>query len=164
MRLLRILLFSAAGLVLGYNLSPLLPGAGVEQPFSFNHQVHRVMECTLCHSGARTGVKAGLPRAEICLKCHATSPLANARYQEVWKQAENGSPILWQKLSKVPRHVYFSHNRHKQIAGLDCQQCHGNMSMRASPPSSPLKKISMNNCLNCHRKNNVSQDCAACHR
>ena len=164
MRLLRILLLSVAGLVLGYNLSPLLPGAGVEQPFSFNHQVHRVMDCTLCHSGARAGIKAGFPQAEICLKCHAISPLTNSKYQEVWEQAESGNPIRWNKLAKVPGHVYFSHNRHVHLAGLDCQVCHGKISMAEKPPSSLLKKISMNNCLDCHRKNNVSQDCAACHR
>lgn len=164
MRLLRILLISAAGLILGYNLSPLLPGAGVEQPFSFNHLAHRVMDCALCHPGAKAGTKAGLPQAEICLKCHATSPLDNAKYQKVWEHTENGIPILWRKLAKVPTHVYFSHNRHVRLAGLDCQQCHGKMFMTTSPPSSPLKKISMNNCLDCHRKNNVSQDCATCHR
>ena len=164
MRLLRILLLSVAGLVLGYNLSPLLPGAGVEQPFSFNHQIHRVMDCTLCHSGAKTGIKAGLPEAELCLKCHATSPLTNARYQKVWNQAESGNQVLWNKLANVPAHVYFSHNRHMRLAGLDCQVCHGKISMAEKPPSSLLKKISMNNCLDCHRKSNVSQDCAACHR
>lgn len=164
MRIFRILVLALVGFTLGYNLSPLLPGGGVEQPFSFNHQVHRVMECTLCHSGARAGVQAGLPQAEVCLKCHATSPLANANYQEVWEQAESGIPIRWNKLAKVPNHVYFSHNRHVRLAGLDCQECHGKISLAEKPPSSPLKKISMNNCLDCHRKSKVSQDCAACHR
>ena len=164
MRILRILVLALVGFTLGYNLSPLLPGSGLEQPFSFNHQVHRVMDCTLCHSGAKAGVQAGLPQAEICLKCHATSPLANANYREIWKLAESGNPIRWNKLAKVPNHVYFSHNRHVRLAGLDCQECHGKISLAEKPPSSPLKKISMNNCLDCHRKSKVSQDCAACHR
>jgi len=164
MRIFRILVLALVGFTLGYNLSPLLPGSGVEQPFSFNHQVHRVMDCTLCHSGAKAGVQAGLPQAEVCLKCHATSPLANANYREIWKLAESGNPIRWNKLAKVPNHVYFSHNRHVRLAGLDCQECHGKISLAEKPPSSPLKKISMNNCLDCHRKSKVSQDCAACHR
>ena len=164
MRILRILVLALVGFTLGYNLSPLLPGIGVEQPFSFDHQIHRVMDCTLCHSGAKAGVQAGLPQAEVCLKCHATSPLANANYREIWKLAESGNPIRWNKLAKVPNHVYFSHNRHVRLAGLDCQECHGKISLAEKPPSSPLKKISMNNCLDCHRKSKVSQDCAACHR
>jgi hypothetical protein len=163
-RLRRIFLLSVAGLVLGYNLSPLLPGRGVEQPLSFNHQIHRVMDCTLCHAGAKAGVKAGFPEAEVCQKCHAISPLADIKYQEVWKQAESGNQLLWNKLAKVPEHVYFSHNRHVHLAGLNCQQCHGMISTTARPPSSPLMKISMGSCLNCHLENNVSQDCAACHR
>src|SRR5574341_445385 len=107
---------SAVGLILGYNLSSLLPKGGIEQPFAFNHEKHRVMDCVLCHAGAKTGVKAGFPEAQVCQKCHAISPLADTNYQEVWNQAESGNPLLWRKLAKVPDHVYFSHNRHVHLA------------------------------------------------
>ncbi len=164
MKILKFVALAGLGLILGLNLSPLLPGVGVEQPFSFNHYVHRVMECTLCHAGARTGIKAGLAKSQTCLKCHATSPLSGKNYQKIWEQAEGGTPIGWHELAQVPNHVYFSHNRHENLAGLDCQECHGKIFLTSSLPKTPLKKISMNNCLACHRKNKVSQDCAACHR
>ncbi len=164
MRRLKFPLLAVTGFILGYNLSPLVPGSGVEQPFSFNHQIHRPMDCTFCHPGAQAGIKAGLPKVEICLRCHATSPLNKSQYREVWSQAERGSPITWNKLTKVPSHVYFSHNRHVKLGGLACQQCHGNISMITSPPHFALKDISMKNCRNCHQNANVTQDCAACHR
>lgn len=162
--MLRLILLSAVGFILGYNLSSLLPKDGIEQPFAFNHEKHRVMGCTLCHTGATAGAKAGFPAVEVCQKCHAISPLPDAKFQEAWKQAESGNPLLWLRLAKVPTHVYFSHNRHILLAGLNCEQCHGMISTTVKPPSSPLKEIAMNNCLDCHIKNNVSQDCAACHR
>lgn len=164
MKALKFIVLAGMGFVLGLNLSPLLPGSGVEQPFSFNHKAHRVMECTLCHPGAKNGIKAGLAKSEICLKCHATSPLSEKEYQKIWQQAENGVAILWNKLARVPNHVYFSHNRHVNLAGIDCQECHGKILLATKLPDTPLKKISMDNCLKCHRKNKVSEDCASCHR
>jgi hypothetical protein len=163
-RIFKVIFLAVGGFVVGYNLSPLLPGSGVEHPFSFNHNAHRVMECTICHPGARSGTRAGLASSEICLKCHATSPLSRDDYQKVWQQAERGTPILWSKLTRMPSHVYFSHNRHVHLAGLDCQECHGEIHLTSKLPSAPLKKASMNNCLECHEKNNAPEDCAACHR
>jgi len=164
MKVIKFIALAALGLILGLNLSPLLPGVGVEQPFSFNHYVHRVMECNLCHTGARNQPKAGLADIKTCLKCHATSPLSPKNYQKVWEQAEKENLMQWNKLAKVPSHVYFSHNRHVNLAGLDCQECHGRIFLTTKLPNTTLKKISMDNCLDCHRKNKISQDCASCHR
>lgn len=107
--------------------------------------------------------------------CHSAFP---AEYDDLegikilkehWEQKK---PIKWIQIHRLPEHVKFRHNRHVQ-ADLDCQTCHGPVEridklhlisdMEAGPVLLPTKTLEMGWCINCHRENNVSQDCLTCH-
>ncbi len=62
-------------------------------------------------------------------------------------------PIEWVRIHNLPDHVYFNHSQHVNVAGLECQQCHGKVeSMDVVEQYSPL---SMGWCINCHKETEV---------
>lgn len=103
---------------------------------------------TVCHRGATTTARAGIPDAAVCAKCHTTTP---------------GS-IAWIQVTHVPSHVMFSHRRHVTLARLDCVSCHGEMRERRTPPGIAAVRLTMATCVSCHRHEGATEDCAACHR
>lgn len=139
------------------------PGSPVEQPLAFDHATHDQTGCLVCHQGSETGVRAGLPEGAICLQCHATAPdVAGA--DDAWRHLAAGQEIPWMRVTRVADHVFFSHRRHVALAGLDCVSCHGDVGHLSSPPSSPARRLDMDACEACHHQEDVSDDCAACHR
>jgi hypothetical protein len=137
------------------------------QPYAYNHAVHTAKaDCTLCHRGARDGTRAGLPSMEVCTRCHATAPGAKptAKDQALWAQALKGNAPPWNRLYRLPSHVFFSHRRHVTVGGIACERCHGDMEHRTSPPAYALKTLKMPDCLGCHQQEKVTVDCTGCHR
>ena len=137
------------------------------QPYAYNHAVHTAKaDCTLCHRGARDGTRAGLPDLQVCTRCHATAPgkTPSAADQALWKQALEGAAPPWNRLFRVPSHIFFSHRRHVTVASIACATCHGDMEHQKSPPLYALKTLKMRDCLGCHQQENVTVDCTACHR
>ncbi len=161
---LRFLIYSVLGLLAGFWGYRAVEALQLTQPYKFNHAAHYLMDCALCHSGARSEVHSGLPPFSTCQKCHATSPLKDKNALQVWQDAVATGELRWRKLSSTPDHVYFSHSRHTKFAELKCQTCHGDMAKRTSPPMLPMKRVSMKTCRDCHRENNQTTDCARCHR
>ncbi|MEW6749494.1 MAG: cytochrome c3 family protein [Candidatus Latescibacterota bacterium] len=155
---------SIAGLAVGTALYAMWESRQVHQPFSFNHRAHAPLACVACHQGVEMRAAAGLPDERLCLQCHATAPVTHP--DEVRRWAEIGRPAAgaWGRLYRVPDHVYFSHRRHVGLAALDCVLCHGDMADQTTPPSRPLAALSMQTCLQCHRQEQASTDCAGCHR
>ncbi len=107
--------------------------------------------------------------------CHAQFP---ASYDELegirtlkdhWNRKQ---PIEWAQIHRVPEHVQFRHNRHVQ-AGVTCQVCHGPVEAMDKvtltedtvwwPWLLPAHKLEMGWCVDCHRRNDASQDCYTCH-
>jgi len=139
----------------------------VEQPYSYNHAVHTAKaDCTLCHRGARTGRRAGLPDMQVCTRCHMTAPgpRPTAAARALGERARAGDPAPWNRLFRLPSHLFFSHRRHTSVAGIDCVRCHGDMASRTTPPSRALRTLKMRDCIDCHETNKVTVDCTACHR
>ncbi len=141
----------------------LLPAAAVSQPLAFNHAKHGAVACDVCHRGARTGVEAGIPQVAMCQQCHATAP--GGASTEVWDEATRRGTLAWVKVTQLPRHVYFSHQRHTAIGGLECASCHGGeLRARTTPPGAAPVRLDMTTCLSCHRREGASEDCTGCHR
>ena len=139
----------------------------VKQPIQYNHYKHTQtleIECATCHQGVRDGVRATLPSVEICMGCHADAVTDSPEEEKIRTFYSKNQEIPWQRLFKLPPHVFFSHRRHVSVAGLDCTKCHGDMAFRKTPPSKAPMKISMNACLSCHRKLQAKTDCVSCHR
>lgn len=155
-----VLLASAAPLMLRRT-------APVPQPVAFSHLKHTdelQLACDFCHKYVRTGAHSGLPDRATCAICHA-APLGTSeeavRFTEL---VQNGDPIRFNKLFRLPSHVYYTHRRHVTIAELECETCHDEISSTEVPPERPLVKIDMAFCVDCHREREVTTDCTACHR
>ncbi len=62
-------------------------------------------------------------------------------------------PIEWIRIHALPDHVYYNHSQHVNVAGLECQTCHGPVEkMEEVYQYAPL---SMGWCVNCHRQTGV---------
>ena len=138
-----------------------LPSAPVRQPLAFSHAKHQAVGCTVCHQGAATSVRAGIPEGPVCAKCHATAP---GELSPVWNAAVAGKPFGWVQVTHVPDHVLFSHRRHVTVAQLDCVSCHGNIRDRSTAVVAVSVRLDMATCMSCNSREGVADDCAACHR
>jgi hypothetical protein len=151
--------------VAGVTLAKVLRPA--EQPIPFNHQLHITevgLGCTDCHTSAETGVRATIPKVELCGDCHQEAMTGSAGEAILLAHVEAGKAIPWHQVSWIPQDVYFSHRRHVAIAGLECETCHGAVADRATPLTRPLRPVTMKGCIDCHRRAGASSDCISCHR
>ncbi len=77
---------------------------------------------------------------------------------------ENRAPILWAKVNVIPdtAMVHFNHGAHAR-AGIECLTCHGDVA--SMTVAAPVRNVAdMGWCVECHRENDASDDCLACHR
>ncbi len=152
------------------------------------------VDCSYCHTGAEKGRHAGIPSAGVCMNCHQTvtaSRVAILAEDELAKAEERKprqiiapelrklyralglnderkrdpsltpTPIEWVRVHRVPDFVAFDHRSHV-AADVSCQTCHGPVeSMERMRQESTLL---MGWCINCHRDNNATLDCGACHQ
>ncbi len=139
----------------------------IVQPIQYSHKKHieqAELECVDCHIYVETNGRATIPNIEICANCHSDEPITDSPEEvKLLKYISQNERIPWVQIYKVPNHVYFSHRRHVKIGGLECKICHGNVPELDKPAPYQLVKISMNNCIDCHRKNDVARDCIGCH-
>ena len=142
-------------------------GGAVPQPVAFNHLKHTQelgLSCEFCHVYVRAGAHPGLPDATTCSACHGTRLGTSEEAAKVTSLIEADDPIHFNKLFKLPDHVFYTHRRHVGIAELECETCHGAIAETERPPERPLVQISMDFCMDCHREQEQSLDCNACHR
>ncbi len=142
-----------------------------EQPFRFSHKVHAGDEhigCTSCHVYAERGPVAGVPSMARCQGCHKfvkedkENPQLDAELKALRKVLDDGKPVAWARVHRVPDHVFFTHQRHVVNAKLACQECHGPVeTMETVRQVAPL---TMGWCLACHRQKKGPTDCWACHK
>lgn len=140
------------------------------QPIAFSHQLHAgemKMDCAFCHFNAERGKHAGVPPMSVCLGCHGAdkgavqnkSPQiaklldidAKGSYTGNDGVVHEGGVVHWNRVHKLPDHVYFSHQWHVK-AGVACQTCHGAVEEMAVVRQHAT--LSMGWCLDCHRKSN----------
>lgn len=155
-----------AGLVLGGVAFSFFPRA-IQQPIAFNHLLHVEevgLECTDCHLYAISGSRATIPNIQVCADCHEEAQTDSEAEVLLVRHVQDGEPIPWRKIFRVPDHVFFSHRRHTAMAELDCNICHGAMGERELPPARPPLNLSMEWCMECHEETGISNDCLLCHR
>lgn len=139
----------------------------VIQPIPFDHNLHvdeQGLECTLCHVQVMTQEQASLPVNEICGECHSEETTGSEADKKLLGYIAEKREIPWQRIYRVPDHVFFSHRRHTAAGKIGCESCHGDVKKLKKPPRYPLISPTMDNCMNCHEKNNVDNDCLSCHR
>ena len=150
------------------------------QEIHYSHKIHagdNQIDCKFCHSAARTSKTAGIPSLNVCMNCHKTideytGPVTEQYtkefydgeiqklYDAVGWDPENMAytgvqkPVKWTRIHNLPDHVYFNHSQHVTVAGVACQQCHGDVqTMEVVEQHAPL---TMGWCINCHRTTEVN--------
>jgi cytochrome c7-like protein len=151
---------------------------GPVQPIQFSHKHHAGLyqiDCQYCHSGTDRSRVAGVPAVEVCMGCHSQFPASYDELEGIRTLKQHWAdkkPIEWVQIHRLPEYVKFQHRAHVR-AGFACQQCHGavetedKVAMKDEtvwwPWLLPAKTLEMGWCINCHRQNNATQDCYACH-
>ena len=156
------------------------------QPIDFPHSVHagdQGIDCKYCHNSVTKSKSAGLPTVNVCMNCHKQisgndeeqqTKIAKIYEAAGWDgQGYTGTtkPIVWNKVHVLPDHVYFNHSQHVVVGGLDCKQCHGDMTKQVEvakvQPVSALNEIegnvqltkptlTMGWCIECHGEKEIS--------
>ncbi len=159
------------------------------QPIAFPHNKHagvNGIDCKYCHNSVTKSKSAGIPTVNVCMNCHKQingegKPYASeikkiysaAGYYPTGsgKYTGNTKPIVWNKVHVLPDHVYFNHSQHVVVGGIDCKQCHGDMTKMSEAvkvqPVEELNKIegniklskptlTMGWCIECHGAKEVS--------
>ena len=151
------------------------------QPIAFSHTIHagdNKIDCEYCHSSARNSKTSGIPSVNVCMNCHKSiteyngpvkSESEKAFYDTeiqkiydaigwdteklAYKENYEQIPIQWTRIHNLPDFVYYNHSQHVNVAGLECQECHGPVEeMDEVYQYSPL---TMNWCLDCHMDTEV---------
>ena len=152
------------GLTVGPSRIPLHPA--VSQPISFNHKKHvgeLEIDCTTCHVTVQTEAFSGLPDAEVCGGCHSEPQGKSEEEKRLVEMLKTGTALAWKPLFRQPAHVFYSHRRHVVAAKLQCRVCHGAIAETTAPPVR-VRRLAMDDCVSCHRRERVSTTCTACHR
>jgi|SRR5690606_23307814 len=143
------------------------------QPIAFPHDLHAGsepgqanMNCQFCHFSAERSVDAGIPSVATCWGCHqvvqgSTNP---EEVQKIQGYIEGNQPIPWVRIYKISDHAHFPHMRHVN-ADIACQTCHGEVQEMGvlSERDPAWGGDNMGWCVDCHRENEASVDCAVCH-
>ncbi|WP_304238033.1 c-type cytochrome [Jiulongibacter sediminis] len=132
-------------------------GYAPTQPIPFSHKLHAgemEINCAYCHTGVYKGKQAGIPSASICMNCHNTIKQGSPNIQKIYAAIENDQPIEWVRVHNLPDLAYFNHSQHTAVAGLDCENCHGEI-----PQMEVVQQrhsLTMGWCIDCHRETDVN--------
>jgi cytochrome c7-like protein len=115
----------------------------------------------MCHAYAWRSPIAGVPSGDRCHGCHKFVDPEKPDIQLINHAFQDGKVIVWNRIYRVPDHVYFTHERHL-AAGLRCQQCHG--MVEQMDVIRQEYSLTMGWCLECHHQLNAAADCLTCHK
>ena len=152
------------------------------QPIHYSHKIHsgdNQIDCQYCHSSARVSKHSGIPSLNVCMNCHEniaeydgeedlekgytkdfyTNEIKKLYKAVGWDEERriytgDVEPVKWVRIHNLPDFVYFNHSQHVNVAGVECQTCHGPVEeMEIAYQHSSL---TMGWCINCHRETNVN--------
>lgn len=150
------------------------------QPIHYSHRIHagsNGIDCNYCHSSARKSKHSGIPSLNVCMNCHksisevsdttATEEYSKQFYDNEiaklykavgWdkdnqKYTGKTEPVKWVRIHNLPSFVYFNHSQHVNVAGVECQTCHG--PVETYEIQKQFAPLTMGWCIDCHRKTDV---------
>lgn len=121
------------------------------QPIKFDHRHHvrdDGIDCRYCHGGVDRSAYAGIPAASVCMGCHAQVWPASPELRVLRDAYFHGEPLEWERVSNLPRHVFFNHSIHV-AKGVGCVTCHGRVDLMGQVYQA--EPLAMGWCLDCHR-------------
>ncbi len=136
-------------------------GYAPKQPIAFSHKIHAgqyEIDCKYCHVGVMKNKSATIPSVNICMNCHNQIKVGTisgegeiAKVRSAW---ENNKPIEWVRIHNLPDLAYFNHAQHVNVAGVECQTCHGPIQEMDVVRQHSL--LTMGWCIDCHRKTDIN--------
>ncbi|MFT5883661.1 MAG: cytochrome c2 [Arcticibacterium sp.] len=132
-------------------------GYAPTQPIPFSHKLHAgdmEINCAYCHTGVYKGKQAGIPSASICMNCHNSIKQGSPEIQKIYTAIESNQPIEWVRVHNLPDLAYFNHSQHTQVAGLDCENCHGEINKMEVVQQ--RHSLTMGWCIDCHKETDVN--------
>ena len=153
------------------------------QPIHYSHRIHagsNGINCNYCHSAARVGKTAGIPSLNVCMNCHkniseVSDTTATAEYskdfydkeiaklykavgwdKDAQKYTGKTQPVKWVRIHNLQSFVYFNHSQHVNVAGVECQTCHG--PVQTYEIQKQFAPLTMKWCIDCHRKTAVKTE------
>jgi menaquinone reductase, multiheme cytochrome c subunit len=180
-----------ASLIVGWVIFPELLYSQKKQPVDFNHALHNEEVengCESCHFFREDGTYSGVPKLAQCIDCHEEvngEDPEEAKFVNEYVAKEREVP--WLVYSRQPQNVFFSHVAHVKMAQMDCVNCHGPIGESESLAVYEENRISgygrdiwgkniagikhnswdrmkMDDCSECHVKEDVSQNSVQTHR
>lgn len=135
-----------------------------QQPVDFPHDKHvaAALECIDCHTGVESRAAAGIPSVRKCMLCHSTIAVDKPGVKALRQYSDQRREIPWVRVYafEPSAQVKFHHAAHMR-AKLECKTCHGDVA--GMGVARPAVKHTMGTCITCHRQNNATTDCVACH-
>jgi len=136
-------------------------GYAPKQPIAFSHKIHAdqyEIDCKYCHTGVMKGKNANIPSPNICMNCHnqikSGTNTGDGEIAKIVSAYENNKPIEWVRVHNLPDLAYFNHSQHVNVAGVECQTCHGPIQEMDVVRQHSL--LTMGWCIDCHRKTDVN--------
>lgn len=136
-------------------------GYAPKQPIAFSHKIHAgqyEIDCKYCHIGVMKGKSATIPSVNICWNCHNQiregAISGTKEIAKIVKAVETNTPIEWVRIHNLPDLAYFNHAQHVNVAGVECQTCHGPIQEMDLVKQHSL--LTMGWCIDCHRKTEVN--------
>jgi mono/diheme cytochrome c family protein len=153
------------------------------QPIHYSHRIHagsNGINCNYCHSAARVGKSAGIPSLNVCMNCHkniseVSDTTATAEYSKDFYDKEiaklykavgwdkdnqkytgKTEAVKWVRIHNLQSFVYFNHSQHVNVAGVECQTCHG--PVQTYEIQKQFAPLTMKWCIDCHRKTEVKTE------
>tara|TARA_B100001250_G_C19794644_1_gene788184 strand:+ start:1217 stop:2446 length:1230 start_codon:yes stop_codon:yes gene_type:complete len=146
-----------------------------EQPIAFSHKIHageQGIDCNYCHHTARDSKHAGIPSLNVCMNCHtyinegtvSGKEEINKIYAAVgfdpntrtYIPGYEEKPVEWVRIHNLPDLAYFNHSQHVNVAGVECQTCHG--PIEEMDEVYQYSKLTMGWCINCHRETEIDTE------
>lgn len=128
---------------------------------AFSHRIHvqdEGMDCADCHVTVHEEDAPGMPVAMLCSLCH--EGMDDEKPEELRAAALFPGGVLAPSGVLLADEILFSHLQHVS-AELDCAACHGGIAEADRTPE--YTALSMDDCMACHAKSGVSNECATCH-
>ncbi len=141
--------------------------------------------CMACHHTDNPS-RLSIPNADTCAACHLP-PLGDGAEEAILvdfigQEDQQKRKIPWVPVyDYLPGSIVFSHQRHTELGGVKCQECHGDVEA-AEQPLSLKEELSMEKCMSCHQDHVIhhgdedsatddsheaekpANDCLACHK
>jgi hypothetical protein len=129
----------------------------------FNHLVHyedEGMDCTDCHIGAEDSDEPGIPGQATCRLCHDEDTELEKPEEQRIAMLFDGDMLRTSGVARLNDEVIFSHAQHV-AAEYDCSTCHVGIEKSTHPVT--FEPVTMDDCMDCHEAEKVSNECATCH-